>query len=343
VRFIFFTAERGGKLVGRFRMRCLLLLVLLASAWVPGAAASVTAGSTVCALDFNLRTKNLECVVAAGDVRVDLHGGLAIAIPVAGGQAARFAYDAAGRLVSATVADETTAFQYDDAGHLIRGGDATYTYDGLGRVTSAGAWSFAYGELGLIRAVGPDGSTVQYTYEKHGAVTQVDADTEVVRIVYGDQLRVIAIDAGEVTRYEYDRDGEPVRRTTSGEAVVYSYDRRGNLLRSNSDTGQTVEYTYDGRSLLQVSSAGLDTRFSYESAGLLVRAAGPDGRATDFAYDADGRLIAVLPEVGDEVVVSFEPGDVNQPVAVGYLWGDSRGDSFTLSNRGKLKTCARCP
>jgi hypothetical protein len=42
-------------------MRSLLLLVLLALAWVPGAAASVTAGSTVCALDFNLRTKNLEC------------------------------------------------------------------------------------------------------------------------------------------------------------------------------------------------------------------------------------------------------------------------------------------
>ncbi len=325
-------------------MRSLLLLMLVASAWIPGAAASVTAGSTACALDFNSRTKNLECLVAAGDVRVDLHGGLAIAVPVAGGQAARFAYDSAGRLVSATVGDETTPFQYDDAGHLIRGGDVTYAYDSLGRVTSAGAWSFAYGDLGLIRAVRPDGSTMQYTYERHGAVTGVDAGTDTLRIVYGEQQRVIAIDAsGEVTRYEYDRDGEPVRRTTSGEAVVYSYDRRGNLVRSNSDTGQTVEYTYGGRALLQVTSAGLTTRFSYDTAGLLVKAADPDGRATDFTYGGDGHLLAVLPEAGDEVVVIFEPGDINQPVSVGYLWGDSRGDRFTLSDRGKLKTCARCP
>ena len=54
-------------------------------------------------------------------------------------------------------------------------------------------------------------------------------------------------------------------------------------------------------------------------------------------------MIAVVPEVGDEVVVSFEHGDLNRPVLVGYLWGDSRGESFTLSDRGKLKTCSRCP
>jgi YD repeat-containing protein len=146
-----------------------------------------------------------------------------------------------------------------------------------------------------------------------------------------------------VTRYEYDRDGEPVRRTTSGEAVAYSYDRRGNLLRSSSDTGEAVEYTYGGRSLLQVTSAGLKDRFSYDTAGLLVKAVGPAGRTTDFAYDGDGRLIAVAPEVGDDVLISFEQGDVNQPVAVGYLWGDERGNNFTLTSRGKLKTCSRCP
>jgi uncharacterized protein involved in type VI secretion and phage assembly len=50
-----------------------------------------------------------------------------------------------------------------------------------------------------------------------------------------------------------------------------------------------------------------------------------------------------LPEAGDDVVVTFEPGDLNQPVSVGYLWGDERDNSFILTPRGKLKTCSRCP
>ena len=51
----------------------------------------------------------------------------------------------------------------------------------------------------------------------------------------------------------------------------------------------------------------------------------------------------VEPDAGDEVVMIFEHGDLNRPVSVGYLWGDSRGDSFTVGDRGKLKTCSRCP
>ena len=134
-----------------------LVLLLVALALIPGGAAAATAGSTSCALDFNSRSNNLDCVIAAGEVQVDLHGGLSIAVHVAGGASARFAYDAAGQLVSASVNEETIAFQYDDAGRLIRSGDVSYTYDSFGRVTSAGAWAFAYGELGLMRATGPDG------------------------------------------------------------------------------------------------------------------------------------------------------------------------------------------
>ena len=84
-------------------MRTLLVLVLVALASVAGGAAAATAGSTSCTLDFNSRTSNLDCVVTAGEVRVDLHGGLSIAVHVAGGEGARFAYDAAGQLVTARV------------------------------------------------------------------------------------------------------------------------------------------------------------------------------------------------------------------------------------------------
>lgn len=325
-------------------MRSLLLLMVVALVCVPGSEASVSAGSTTCSVDFNSRASNLECLIGAGDVRVDLHGGLSIAVLVAGGDSGRFSYDAAGRLVSATVGEVTTAFLYNDVGRLIRGGETTYAYDVLGRVTAAGEWRFAYGDLGLVQAVAPDGSTTRYTYDKHSDVTSVDSGSSAMSFLYGEQRRVLRIsESGETTQYDYDKDGEPVRRTGSGEVVAYSYDRRGNLVRSASDSGETVEYEYEGRSLLRVDAGGLTTRFSYDGSGRLVDAAGPDGAATHFAYDADGRLIVVLPEVGDEVLVTFEHGDASRPVIVGYLWGDTRGDRFALSDRGKLKTCTRCP
>jgi YD repeat-containing protein len=316
-------------------MRFLLLMVLTALGSVPGAAASVTVNATSCAIDFNSRSSNLECVVAAGDVNVDLHGGLSIVVPVTGGEEARFAYDSAGLLVSATVGQATTAFLYDETGRLLRSGENRYAYDSLGRVTAAGDWRFAYGDLGLVQAVAPDGSTTRYTYDKHADVTSVDS----VSFLHGEQRRVVRIvEPGNTTEYDYDKDGEPVRRTSNGGVVAYSYDRRGNLVRSASDGGETTEYDYGGRSLLRVVTGGDTTRFSYDSAGTLVTA----GR-TQFAYDGDGRLLAVVPEVGDEVVVSFEHGDLSRPIVVGYLWGDSPGDSFTLSDRGKLTTCSRCP
>jgi YD repeat-containing protein len=315
-------------------MRFLLLVVLMVLGSVPGAAASVTAGVTSCAVDFNARVGNLDCVVAAGDVQVDLQGGLSIAVPVAGGEQVHFAYDAAGELVSATVDEATTAYQYDDTGRLLRSGETRYAYDALGRVTAAGDWRFAYGDLGLVQVVAPDGSTTRYSYDKYVDVTSIDS----VSFLYGAQRRVLSInESGETTDYEYDKDGEPVRRT-SGDVVAYSYDRRGNLVGSVSDSGETIDYEYSGRSLLRAVAAGPATRFSYDAAGRLVSANG-----TQFAYDGDGRLLAVVPEIGDEVVVSFEHGDLSRPIVVGYLWGDSHGDSFTLSDRGKLKTCSRCP
>src|SRR6266540_2358032 len=290
-------------------MRSLLLAVIMALVCVCTAGASVSAGATTCAVDFHVRASNLECVVEIPGTRVSLQGALSIAVHVSAGETSRFLYDATGRLVAAEVGGLRTSYEYDELGRLVRsvtseGETTAYEYDALGRVTSAGSWRFAYSDQGIVRTVAPDGSTTDYTYDRHAAVTSVDAAGSTVRFVYGEQQRVTRIDAsGETIAYDYDRNGQPVRRTGGGAAVAYSYDRRGELVRSVADTGEIVEYDYDG----------------------------------------DDLVVFLLPQVGDEVTVSFEQGDISRPYLVGFLWSDSRGDRFSLTDRGRLLGCSRCP
>jgi YD repeat-containing protein len=143
------------------------------------------------------------------------------------------------------------------------------------------------------------------------------------RFTYDGHRRVTGVDTtGEPIEYEYD-GGELVRRVQDGERTEYAYDRRGRLIRSAGPLGQIVDYVYDrDGSLLRASSTIGVTRFTYDGAGLLT---------------------SVVPAVGDEVVVSFEHGDLNAPVSVGFLWSEDGGDSFTVTPRGRLRTCSTCP
>ena len=85
------------------------------------------------------------------------------------------------------------------------------------------------------------------------------------------------------------------------------------------------------------------TRFTYDRGGRLTAITGSDGGVTGFTYDGAGLLTSVVPAVGDEVVVSFEHGDLIAPVSVGFLWSEDGGDSFTVTPRGRLRTCSTCP
>ena len=85
------------------------------------------------------------------------------------------------------------------------------------------------------------------------------------------------------------------------------------------------------------------TSFSYDRGGRLAAIQGADGGVTRFAYDAAGLPNAVLPEVGDEVLVTFEHGDVNAPLIIGFLWSDDGAPPVSLTPRGRLLTCSTCP
>jgi YD repeat-containing protein len=277
---------------------------------------------------------------------LSLSGAPTITTRVAGGEAALFRYDAFGRLVAADVGGRLTSYGYDDAGRLSvlvdPSGETRYAYDALGRVVAAGGVSFAYSENGLTRATEANGDVVDYTYDSHGNLLSFNQGDSSGRFTYDGQRRVTLVETTAV-RTVYDYDGRRViRRVQEGEVTEYTYDQRGNLVRSVD--GQAVDYDYgsDG-SLVRTSSAGAVTTFSYDRGGRLTAITGPDGGVTEFAYNDAGLVAAVTPEVGDEVLVGFEHGDLSAPVIVGYLWSEDGGPSVSISSRGRLRTCSACP
>jgi YD repeat-containing protein len=344
-----FTKSSHPSKAARPTLRILLIALLLLLVCISTASASVCSGATACSVDLDDRTSNLDCVVEIPGAHVTLQGELSISVRIRGGETSRFSYDAAGRLVSAGAGGGTTSYAHDDAGRVLRsatsdGETASYEYDAVGRVTSARGWRFTYSDQGAVRMIAPDGSMTDYAYDRDAGVTEFYAGESSVRIVYGEQQRVVRIDAsGETTAYDYDQEGKPTRRTSAGAVVDYSYDGLGNLIRSAAHSGEIVEYDYDGRSLLRIVDGARTTRFSYDQSGRLAQAVDSEGGVTQFAYDADGHLVSVLPAVGDEVTVSFAQGDLRRPYVVGFLWSDSRPDRFELSDRGRLRSCSLCP
>ena len=108
-----------------------------------------------------------------------------------------------------------------------------------------------------------------------------------------------------------------------------------------------VTYGYDDEHRLRsVSSTSGTATLAYDRAGRLVAITGADGGVTSFAYDAAGKPSFVLPEVDDEVVVAFLPGDPREPYVVGLLWQEERPDgsriAVSVTTRGRQLTCSAC-
>ncbi len=324
-------------------------LIALAAGLVNGSAA-VVSESTICSIDLPTRNGNLDCAVALPGVEMTLSGSLTSTVSVHGGEPTSFAYDLLGRLVRAETGGSTTSYEYDAVGRLVQrvdpsGGVTRYAYDAFGRLVSAGDARLEYSDVGLVAATLPDSRVVRYSYDARGNLVAADDGTTVTRYTYDEHRRLTAATTtGSTVEYSYDSSGRVVRRVLNGETTTYSYDKRAIVAASLPD-GRAIEYTYDNdRSLLSVVTAGAaTTSFGYDGMGRFVEVRGLDSELTVIQYDADGRPVFVLPEVGDEVLVSFEHGDVREPIVIGFLWTDDDGDAYELTPRGRLITCKVCP
>lgn len=205
----------------------------------------------------------------------------------AAGNTARYAYDEADRLVRMEAADgAVTTFGYDHEGNLVSETDALghvteYTYDDLGRrtgVTDAAGetTSVCYNEIGNVdRICHPNGSSTVYTYEKGG------------------RLRSVLYPDGSGEKYSYDAKGNMTERITmSGERYHYSYDVLDRIVSITNAVGGTQHFEYDalGHVTEAADENGNITRYEYTPNGNLSKVTDALGNETFYQYDAMGHL-----------------------------------------------------
>lgn len=217
--------------------------------------------------------------------------GMATRIRQANGQIVRFEFGARQRLVASTLedgggADESTRYEYDDAGQLTRvvapdGSAIEYAYDPAHRLTD------------LRDNIG---NTVHFTLDKMGNVIHQE-----VRGPSGDLVMQAARSYDALNRLQrQQRDG-----TDAG--MNYGYDRGGNLTTMTDPLGRVTNRVFDShnRVLAQTlppakpGTAAPVIRFGYSQHDQLLSVTDPRQLMTRYTVDGFGQRTAVVsPDTG---------------------------------------------
>lgn len=261
-------------------------------------------------------------------------------------------YDASGRVLKQTMADDTPGDPNDNPTYQFayttningkitqtdvtdpRGNVARLQYNGSGYVTSR---TYALGRpeqqavtferqagTNLIQSVtDPLGRRTSYTYDTWGdllSTTLLAGTTEALTL-----------------RYTYEplyhlpaSMTDPLGRVTSLE-----YDSRGNCVGLIDPLGRRGAATYNaaGQALTTTDSLGHTTRFSYE-AGDLASMTDPLGRRATLFTDGAGRLRSVTDPSGQSVRFNYDA--LNQVVKLTDPQG--KATEFTYDRNGNLLT-----
>ncbi len=259
-------------------------------------------------------------------------------------------YDARQRLISRSVGEETTTYDYDRVGLMTKvtlpdGSYISYTYDPARRLT------------GFADALG---NTVLYTLDPLGNRLREEVRDPVnqlaqIRQRVFDPLNRLARDIGAVnqtTIYAYDPNGnlttvvDPLAHIT-----INAYDALNRLVQvTDPNNGQTrygyngldrlisvtdprnlaTTYSYDGLANLnqQQSPDTGTTANTYDEAGNLVTQTDANGQITSYAYDALNRVTSISFHDGSKQTYAYDQG----ANAIGRL------SSITETNPGQQVT-----
>ncbi|NWA84474.1 RHS repeat-associated core domain-containing protein [Pseudomonas sp. D2002] len=249
-----------------------------------------------------------------------------------------YAYDDAGRLVSATNSvGESEVYRYDEQ-HVIlerqlaggasffweweRSGkaarcvrhwasfsqmDTRYAWEDGGRVTVHNADGsqevYVHDQRArLVQRVDPDGAEHFKSYDDKGRLTvEQDPLGAVTAYQYDDAGRLVALFPGEDEPTSYEHDSGFVRVVRRGEAV-WKYERndQGDVTRQTDPDGNVTDYTYNKHGQL-VGVWYPDSgchRLVWNERGQLVEEQLPNGGVKRYRYDDVGRQVAREDEHG---------------------------------------------
>ncbi len=205
------------------------------------------------------------------------------------GRITDFDYDAPGRLVSITYAQNTAdegavQFEYDLAGNVTATIDENnnrteFEYDAMNRLT-------------LLRDA--ISNTTEFEY---------DADGNLIKTI--DAL-------GHPTQNLYDVLGRLIRTIDAlGNVTSFFYDKADNLIKVVDPLGNLTRNLYDARDRL-VQTTDPDngvTRFAYVLDDNLTALMDPVANRTEFAYDARDRMVEEMDPLGNAIVYQYDAVD----------------------------------
>ncbi|SCY18586.1 RHS repeat-associated core domain-containing protein [Thiohalorhabdus denitrificans] len=177
----------------------------------------------------------------------------------------------------------------------------------------------------LIRVTHPDGSSQRYEYRAGTDLRtrEVDELGNVTRYEYdadGNRTRVVeavGTEAERETSYEYDQYNRVTTVTRGGDAVAedatirLEYDQYGNVIRRTGPEGGVQKFSHNvlGQVTKRVDARGETWTKRYDAAGNLIEEADPLGNATTYEYDAVGNRIALTDPLGNSFSFEYNADD----------------------------------
>ena len=153
-----------------------------------------------------------------------------------------YTYDSLGNVTAindGTIGSHTYA--YDNRGFLIRDDNTTFAYDGNGNITQKGSSVFVYDSVIKDRLVEVGGEPIEYSEINPLIPTSFDG---CYYSYEGKRLVAYTTPNGDYT-YEYNDQGQRIKKSYSEEAgsTIYVYD--GNKLVSEVAGGYQLDFLYD--------------------------------------------------------------------------------------------------
>nr|WP_244640591.1 RHS repeat-associated core domain-containing protein [Pseudomonas fluorescens] len=202
-----------------------------------------------------------------------------------------YAYDDAGRLVSATNAvGEREVYRYDEQHVILErqlagGASFLWEWERAGKAARCVRHWASFSQMDTRYAWGDDGSV---------NVHNADGSQEVY--VHDDRARLVQrIDPDGARHFKsYDDKGRlTVEQDPLGAVTAYQYDDAGRLIALFPGEDEPTSYEHDNGFVRVVRRGEAVWKYERNEQGDVIRRIDPDGNATDYSYDKRGQLTGV--------------------------------------------------
>ncbi|KAA8563548.1 putative deoxyribonuclease RhsC [Pseudomonas extremaustralis] len=202
-----------------------------------------------------------------------------------------YAYDDAGRLVSATNAvGESEVYRYDEQHVILERGLA-------GGASFFWAWERSGKAARCVRHWASFSQMdTRYVWGEDGRVTVHNADGSQEVYVHDQRARLVQrIDPDGAQHFKsYDEKGRlTVEQDPLGAVTAYQYDEAGRLVALFPGDDEPTSYEHDNGFVRVVRRGQALWKYERNDQGDITRKTDPDGHVTDYSYDQYGQLVGV--------------------------------------------------